>query len=91
MLNYPSASSSTMGASADDYYFNGTEGATENPPAVDFPVEGSDQFVNLNNNYKGSENVKRFSVNNLLQLAADCHLGSKSGEYIYSIRLILFL
>lgn len=81
MLNYPSATSSNMGTSTDEYYFNGTEGTT----GTDFPVEASDHFVNENNNvnnYKGSENVKRFSVNNLLQLAADCHLGNKSGESI---------
>lgn len=73
-----------MGTSADEYFFNGSEGTTGNIPAptIDFPAEGSEHFVTENNNYKGSENVKRFSVNNLLQLAADCHLGNKSGELI---------
>lgn len=91
MLSYPSATSSTMGTSGDDYYFNGTEGATENLPIADFPAEGSNEFVGSNNNYKGSENVKRFSVNNLLQLAADCHLGNKAGEFVDFLELFVKL
>lgn len=73
----------------EEYFFNGPEASTANNPAanIDFPPEGNDhQFISENNNYKGSENVKRFSVNNLLQLAADCHLGAKTvsngGEFV---------